>query len=148
MSSHSSPVRRRPVLAGLGSLVVGLAGCSEPRDPVAIEASVHISDGDQRDTLLDGGREDLDAGQYVWWTFTLESRLDLSYDVRVTEGETVNVYVLTAAEREVFEDEASGFDAVERSIQTETAGVDRTITLDAGEYSLVVVNADILPENA
>ncbi|WP_159077095.1 hypothetical protein [Halococcoides cellulosivorans] len=142
-------MRRRPVLAGLGTLLAGtLAGCSESRDPVTVETSIHLSDGDRRQTMVDGERDDLDAGQYVWWEFTTNSRLEATYDVRVTAGETVNVYVLTVAEREVFEDEESGFDAVEGSIQTETEGVERTITLDAGEYSLVVANADILPENA
>lgn len=98
--------------------------------------------------MVDGETDTLDPDQYVWWEFSIDDPLDVSYDVRVTEGESVNCYVLTVDQYDVFEDEESGFEAIEGSIATETGETERTVGLDPGDYRLVVANADILPENA
>ncbi|MEF8831002.1 MAG: hypothetical protein V5A23_05635 [Halobacteriales archaeon] len=154
ISRPRSDIHRRDFLLGVGvATAVSLAGClGESRDPVEVETSLIATDAEsgESETLVDADRDDLEPNDYVGWEFTLRREHEVEYAVEVLEGTAVNAYILTAGEFRTLE-ESEGeddFSAVAGSTVTDVESVTRTVTLDQGDYYLVVINADLTPANA
>ncbi|AUX08963.1 hypothetical protein AArcSl_1332 [Halalkaliarchaeum desulfuricum] len=151
VSAVSIPVSRRQYAGFLGGAALGgLAGCLEGRDPATVETTLLVRDpdGDDEQTLIDGERDELEPNEYVWWEFTINLESEMEYQVDVEEG-GVNAYVLEPDQFEIMSEEEEGFEAVPGSVSQEaTATAQATATVDPGEYRMVVMNADILPDNA
>lgn len=149
-SAVSTPISRRQYAGFLGAAALGgLAGCLEGRDPATVETSLLVRDPDGGDeqTLIDGERDELDPNEYVWWEFTINLASEVEYRVDVEEG-SVNAYVLEPDQFEILAEEEEGFEAVPGSVTQEaTTSATETAAVDPGDYRLVVMNADILPEN-
>lgn len=140
---------RREVLAAAGTAaVVGLAGCLGGRDPVVVQTSLALVDSDQREPLVEGERDELEPDEYVWWEFTLNVEVDVTYEFEVVEGDEVNAFVVEADEFEAVGEPDQAFRAVPGTVAVDATGGTRTATMEAGDYRRVVANADITPENA
>lgn len=73
----------------------------------------------------------------------------MSYQVEVVRGDPIHVFMVTPEAYEILAEEESGFEAIEGSVVEETYSGTATVTLDSGDYRLIIVNtnADVLPEN-
>lgn len=153
---NAAPVERAPVsrrefvgAAGLATLV-GLAGCFAPGDPATPETTLTVRDtatGEER-TPIDAEEVDLGHTDHYYWEFTLADSAEVTYQVDVLRGEDVHIYIVTPDEYETLAEDEAGFEAIAGSISTRTYSATKTVSLDSGDYRLVVSNADILPENA
>lgn len=134
--------------AGGTAAAVGLAGCLEGRDPAVVETSLTLVEGDQREPLVEGERDDLEPDEFVWWEFTLTAAVDVTYEFEVVEGNEVTGFVVGSDEFDAVGEADATFTAVPDTIAMDTTAATRTATVEAGDYRLVVANADIEPENA
>jgi hypothetical protein len=141
---------RRTFLGSVAVASAALAGCAEEREPVVVETSITLRDTgtDDVEAVVDGERNDLAAGEFLRWEFRLDEEADVEYQVDVVEGKTVNAYVLEPEEYQILSEEERGFEAVSGTVSEGVTSTTNTTTLDAGTYTLVVMNARITPENA
>jgi hypothetical protein len=141
---------RRTFLGSVAVASAALAGCAQEREPVVVETSIALDGAatDDVETVVDGERNELAAGEFLQWEFRLDEEADVAYRVDVVEGESVNAYVLEPEEYETLSEEESGFEAVPGTVSEAVTSTTNTTTLDAGIYTLVVMNAAITPENA
>ena len=75
------------------------------------------------------------------------SALSIIYSVVVEQGPNINKYMLTDAEFQNLQD-GEDFQAIDGTTWPDSSSVEgATVTLDAGTYWLVMINADIEPVN-
>jgi hypothetical protein len=141
---------RRTVLGVLAVAPAAVAGCTEERGPVVVDTSITLGaqGSDDAEQFVDGNRDNLAAGEYLWWEFSLETERVVEYQLEVVEGDTVNAYILEPEEYDTLAEDEAGFDAVSGTVSDEVTSTTNTTTLDPGTYTLVIMNAAITPENA
>jgi len=147
-----APISRRTLLAVAGSgAFVSLSGCLAEGNPATTETTLTLTDTATGETRTPVDTEEVTLGrlEYYYFAFSLDGPTEVSYQVDVVSGDPVHVYVVTPEEYEILAEEESGFEAIEGSVIEETYSGNETVSLDSGDYRLIIVNtnADVLPEN-
>lgn len=138
---------RRQYLAATGAvLTASVAGCSGGREPATVTVDVAASRGDSTAQLWENDEASLEPGEYYFWEFTLESEHDVEYAAEVTEGGPVDVYLMEDAELQKLQD-GEDFSVITDAAWQDIQSASDTVTLGQGTYWLVVMNADLEPEN-
>lgn len=140
-----SSLSRRKALSAMATLpAVAVAGCTSP-DPVTVDVEITASDVEHEVDIIDL-TETIDGGDFHAWEFVLDDTFDVNYTVEVTEGPDVNVYIVTNEEFQNLEQQED-FRAIDDAMWSGVGMVDDTVQLDAGNYWLAVINADVEPVN-
>lgn len=144
---------RRTFLAVAGSgTLAGLSGCLAEGSPATTETTLSLTDTATGETRTPVDTEQVTLGrlEYYYFEFSLDGPTDVHYQVDVVTGDPVHVYIVTLDQYQTLAEEESGFEAVQGSVTKETYSGSETVTLDSGDYRLVIsnVNADVLPKNA
>lgn len=139
---------RRALLTGAGTAVAaGLAGCSgsddEPEgsgadtesEPEATEASTPTPEPTPEIQVIVDETVNIPEDDYESWQFYVDGEFELNYEFTVTEGSTIDVYVMEHRELARYQSE-QGFEAAVASedIQSDSASVE----LSEATYHLVV----------
>ena len=145
----TSTRRRFLGLAGLVALA-GFSGCSEDREPVTTETTMLVRNPESgvEERFIDNEEDRLQGGEWLYWEFDIRGQREIDYRVTVTEGKTVNTYLLEPAAFEKLDADETDFTAVDGSIATDVSETQQTVTVSQGTYYLIVINSDITPENA
>ncbi|CCQ34164.1 hypothetical protein [Halorhabdus tiamatea] len=146
-------ISRRTLLAVAGSgALAGLSGCLAEGNPAETETTLSLTDTATGETRTPVKNEEVSLGrlEYYYFEFSLDGPTEVSYQVDVVRGDPIHSYLVTPEEYEILAEEESGFEAIEGSIVEETYSGTATVSLDSGDYRLIIVNtnADVLPENA
>lgn len=146
-------ISRRTFLAVAGSgALAGLAGCLAEGGPATTETTLTLTDPETGETATPVDTEEVNIGriEFYYFEFSLDGPTEVTYQVDVVRGEPVDVYVVTPEAYEILAEEESGFEAIEGSVVEETYSGNETVSLDSGDYRLIIanVNADVTPENA
>ncbi len=137
---------RREFVGAVGALAaVGLTGCTG-RGPATVDAAIYARDtGGRRAIVRESGRE-IQPEDYLSWEFTLDWEHELTFDVEVTSGPRVRLYLVTDEEMEALR-EGEEFEAVEAGLWGSVRELQETVQLGEGHYWLVAVNDDLEPVN-
>lgn len=113
--------RRQLVIAGSSAISVALAGCSG---------------GGSREQIIDN-RAEINEDGYKYWSFSLEDSATIEYEFTVRSGPEMEVFVLEDSEFREYE-AGNRF----RGHSSSGTGGSNSVTLNAGDYKLVVDNTN------
>lgn len=145
--AHKNMVTRRSFVGAVGAgALVPMGGCSGGGEPATVQWSLEAV-GD-REPITDENEHEIDPGSYFTDRFEILETAEVTYEVEVLEGPSVNVFVLVEGEESAFENNES-FRAIEDSISLDVSYAEEPgLELEPGVYALIIYNGDDKPENA
>ncbi len=90
--------------------------------------------------------ETIQPHDYFAWELNLDWGYEVGFEVEVTEGPRVHLYLLEDEEMQAFR-EGSEFHAVEDAVWGSVRSLSEFVDLEEGDYWLVAINDDVEPEN-
>lgn len=137
---------RREFVGAVGALAAaGLTGCMG-RGPATVDVAIYAQDADTRRAVVRENDKDVEPGDYVAWEFTLDWEHELTFDVEVTSGPRVQLYLVRDEEMDALR-EGDEFEAVESGLWGSVRDVEESVQVAEGHYWLVAINDDVEPVN-
>lgn len=137
---------RREFVGAVGALAAtGLTGCMG-RGPATVDVAVYAQDAGTRRAVVEEEDREIEPGDYVAWEFTLDWEHDLTFDVQVTNGPRVKLYLVTDGDMDALRD-GDEFEAVESGLWGSVRDLRERVTVPEGHYWLVAINDDVEPVN-
>ena len=90
----------------------------------------------------DTGSEHVVSDEYIWWEWTQEEEVTLSWEVSVNSGSAVDAITMDESEFSKFEN-GEEFSYYTYGTDLRTKGSEKTITLSPGSYRFVLSNLNV-----